>query len=119
MNIRRLVAWAMVFVINATVSACGGGGSSSDAGGAGGGSNAATYPRFAYVANYGDNSVSSYVVDAVSGRLKYTGKAAANTAPRSVVVDPSGKYELMRHHQQIAGGGNRLIMRGEKNVQAT
>ena len=67
---------------------CGGGGG----GGDGGGGGATNIPRYAFVANQADNSVSSYVVDANTGRLKYIGKAAAESQPRSVAVDPSGKY---------------------------
>ena len=70
---------------------CGGGGG----GGDGGGGGAANIPRYAFVANQADNSVSSYVVDADSGRLKYIGKVAAGVSPlspSSVSVDPSGKY---------------------------
>jgi 6-phosphogluconolactonase (cycloisomerase 2 family) len=37
-------------------------------------------------------SVSTYVVDAAAGRLKYIGKVAAGTSPFSVAVDPSGRY---------------------------
>jgi len=51
-----------------------------------------TVPRFAFVANGPDNSVSAYALDATSGRLKFIGKAAAGINPTSVTVDPSGKY---------------------------
>ena len=51
-----------------------------------------TAPRYAYTANYFDSSVSTYVVDAPSGRLKYIGKVATGANPYSVTVDPSGKY---------------------------
>ena len=47
---------------------------------------------YAYVANFSDNSVSSYASDVSTGRLKYLGKAATGTNPQSVTVDPSGKY---------------------------
>src|SRR6266568_5692951 len=51
-----------------------------------------TTPRFAYVVSHLDDSVSTYAVDAATGRLKYTGKVAAGNTPYSVTVDPSGKY---------------------------
>ena len=79
---------------------CGGGGG----GGDGGGGGAANIPRYAFVANQSDNSVSSYVVDADTGRLKYIGKVAAGVSPlspSSVSVDPSGKYAYVAN----AGGG--------------
>jgi VCBS repeat-containing protein len=69
---------------------CGGGGGGGEAPADTG--PATIYPRFVYVANYGDNSVSTYVVDAATGRLKYIGKAAAGMQPSSVTIDPSGKY---------------------------
>ena len=52
----------------------------------------AIVPRFAYVANVNDNSVSVYEVDAVTGQLRARGHVAAGTFPRSVTVDPSGKF---------------------------
>ena len=48
--------------------------------------------RYAYVANSSDNSVATYVVDAVSGRLKFIDKVAAGSAPSTVSVDPSGRF---------------------------
>src|SRR5215467_14191386 len=78
--LRALVLAAFV------LAACSGGG------GGGGGSGAPAGPRFAFVANTGDNSVSSYVVDSASGRLKWIGNVAAGRNPQSVVVDPSGRY---------------------------
>ena len=63
----------LVLLLLFGIAACSGGG--------GGGStppaNTAVYPRFAYVADAGDNSVLTYVVDAATGRLKFTGKVAA------------------------------------------
>ena len=75
------------------VTACGGGGG-------GGAAPATNIPRYAFVANNGDNSVSSYVVDAAAGRLRYIGKVAAGANPNSVTVDPSGKYAY------VANGGS-------------
>ena len=59
-------------------------------GSGGGAESLANTPRFAYVANYSDDSVSTYVVDDATGRLKFIGKAAAGTQPFSVTVDPTG-----------------------------
>ena len=69
------------------LAACGGG-----EGGGGGGGAAPVAARYAYVVNAGDNSVSTYAVDAATGRLKYIGKAATGSSPASVTVDPSGRY---------------------------
>ena len=88
---RGLNTAATLFVL-AILTACGGGGG----GGGGGGSAAAppsnNVPRFAYVANYNDNSVSLYTVNATTGQLRHNGYAAAGTNPYSVTVDPSGKF---------------------------
>jgi len=50
--------------------------------------------RFAYVANYNDNDVSAYTIDATTGALtQITGSPfTAGTGPTSVAVDPSGKF---------------------------
>ena len=62
---------------------CGGGGGG---GGGGGPAPTASSPRYAYVANNGDSSVSTYVVDAATGRLKFIGTVAAGTGPISVTT---------------------------------
>ena len=49
-------------------------------------------PRFAYVANFNDNTVSSYTVDAVTGQLRHTGYAPTGLSPITVMVEPSGKF---------------------------
>ena len=49
-------------------------------------------PRFAYVVNNRDDSVSTYVADSETGRLKWIGKAAAGVEPYSVTVHPMGQY---------------------------
>ena len=69
-------------------------------GGEGDSSSPATTPRFAYVTNYYDDSVSTYVVDAVTGRLKFIGKASSGLSPSSVTVDPLGRYAY------VANGGS-------------
>ena len=66
---RGLISVAVVFVL-ATLVACGGG--------KGGGGSAAApppnnVPRFAYVANYDDNTVSAYTVNPTTGQLRHNG----------------------------------------------
>ena len=72
------------------LAACGGGGG----GGAGGPTGAPpnNIPRFAYAANFFDNSVSIYAVNAETGQLRHNGYVAAGANPRSVTVDPSGQF---------------------------
>src|SRR5229473_3740835 len=48
-------------------------------------------PRFAYVANGDDGSVSIYAVDAASGQMRPNGYVLTDGYPVSVTVDPSGK----------------------------
>ncbi len=48
--------------------------------------------RYAFVVNSTDGSVSGYVVDTASGRLKYIGSATTGANPVSVAVDPDGNY---------------------------
>lgn len=108
MNIEnRKIHSGLLFLPMLVLAACGGGGGGGDGGGVG----ATNIPRYAFVANFGDNSVSSYVVDADTGRLKYIGKAAAGLNPISVTVDPSGKYAYVANFGNVsqyrigAGGG--------------
>src|SRR5713226_4323071 len=61
-------------------------------GGGAGAQEAATTPRFAYVANSNDNTVSLYAVNATTGQLRHNGYVTAGTNPNSVTVDPSGKF---------------------------
>lgn len=61
-------------------------------GGGGGGPGATTYLRYALVANQDDDSVSTYVVDDTTGRLKWIGKVDAGTEPISVAIHPTGRY---------------------------
>lgn len=48
--------------------------------------------RFAYIPNVYDNTLSIYTIDAATGRLRHNGYITTDTGPRSVAVDPSGKY---------------------------
>ena len=49
-------------------------------------------PRFAYVANQGDNTVSLYTLDATTGLLRDAGYALTGSQPRGVAVDPFGRF---------------------------
>ncbi len=94
--VTRNIPTALVVAVLLTLAACGGGGggggSSSGSGGSTPTGTVSVYPRFAYVANDNDNSVSVYAVNATTGRLTFTGKVSAGTNPYSVTVDPSGRY---------------------------
>lgn len=70
------------------LTACAGGGG----GGAGGSPAASNMPRFAYVTNSNDNSVSIYTVNASTGQLRHNGYVATGNIPYSVSVDPSGRF---------------------------
>jgi 6-phosphogluconolactonase (cycloisomerase 2 family) len=49
-------------------------------------------PRFAYVANAADNTISEYTVNLSTGQLRANGYVLAGAGPFSVVVAPSGKF---------------------------
>ncbi len=49
-------------------------------------------PRFAYVPNQADGTVSIYTVNAETGQLRSNGYAFAGTNPQQVTVDPSGRF---------------------------
>jgi 6-phosphogluconolactonase len=52
----------------------------------------ATTPRFAYVANSKDNTVSIYTVNASSGQLRNNGWALTGSKPVAVRLTPAGKF---------------------------
>lgn len=58
-------------------------------------------PRYAYVANNSDGTVSGYIVDALTGQLRPNGYVyvGQGTAPSSVAVDPSGKFAYVANSQ--------------------
>jgi YVTN family beta-propeller protein len=97
---------SVLFAI-AMLAACGGGG--------GDGSTAAPSPDnsapppnnvagFAYVANADSNNVSAFTIDATTGALTSIGAAAAaGSSPRSVTVDPSGKFAYVANIGGPAG----------------
>lgn len=50
-------------------------------------------PRFMYVANSGNNTVSIYAVDAASGQMRANGYVlTGGIGPFSVTVDPTGRF---------------------------
>ncbi len=91
------VGFAVLSIVVLLMSACGGGG------GGGGTTPGTTTVLSAYVANYGDNSISQYTINPTTGAL--TPKSPATicavppqttsctvSGPQSVAVEPSGKY---------------------------
>ncbi|MBT3205683.1 MAG: beta-propeller fold lactonase family protein [Gammaproteobacteria bacterium] len=52
----------------------------------------AAYPRFAYVPNRGNNSVSYYAVENDTGRLRYQGNVDTGDGPIAITLDPSESY---------------------------
>jgi DNA-binding beta-propeller fold protein YncE len=74
--------------VGAIIPACGKGG-----GGGGGAPPANNVPRFAYVANIGDNTLSIYAVDLGTGQLRHNGYVTnTGTFPDFVTVDPSRRF---------------------------
>ena len=49
-------------------------------------------PRFAYVANSNDNTLSEYSVNYRTGQLRHNGYVLTGTQPISVVIHPSGRF---------------------------
>lgn len=55
--------------------------------------------KFAYVANYTGNDVSSYTINQTSGALTPVGTpVAAGTGPSSIAIDPTGKCALVANN---------------------
>ncbi len=95
MTSKRTLTGVVALFVLAALAACGGGG--------GGGGGAASpppnnVPRFAYTANFNDNTVSIYTVNAATGQLRHNGYIAAGTNPGSVAVDPSGKFAYVANN---------------------
>ena len=75
-------------------------------GGGGGGGGGVTPPppgvtpsaRFAYVANFGESTVSIYTVNATTGQLRHNGYVAAGSNPSSVTIAPSGKFAYVANY---------------------
>ena len=99
----RKFGYLLLCLAPALLAACGGGG--------GGGTAAGTATvRSAYVANYGNGTISQYTIDATTGALAAKSPAtvasvSGNTSslPASVTVDPSGKYVY------VANSGDQVI----------
>jgi 6-phosphogluconolactonase (cycloisomerase 2 family) len=51
-----------------------------------------TYPRFAFVANRDDDTLSSYLVDAATGALRPHGWVQAGDAPEGLALDAGGRF---------------------------
>ena len=87
MHTRKLVVAGTptAFALALIVAACGGGG--------GGGSAAPNnIPRFAFLANFDDNTLSAYTVNPATGQLRHNGYVLAGAGPRSIAVDPANKF---------------------------
>jgi 6-phosphogluconolactonase len=56
------------------------------------------FGKFAYVANYGSNSVSMYSIDPDTGALAFIGTVAAGSSPVSVAVDHSGQFAYVANN---------------------
>ena len=81
LGVRRIGLLSLIFIL----SACGGGGGGGDGGtpmSGGSPPNTGNQPRFAYVANQGDGTVSVYAVDAASGQLRSRGYVPAGSTPQ-------------------------------------
>jgi 6-phosphogluconolactonase (cycloisomerase 2 family) len=48
-------------------------------------------PRFAYVSNVNDNTVSMYTVNAATGQLRHNGYVTAPIGPQAIAVHPNGR----------------------------
>jgi 6-phosphogluconolactonase (cycloisomerase 2 family)/environmental stress-induced protein Ves len=55
-------------------------------------------PRFAYVTNLNDASVSIYTVNATTGQLRFNGYIGAGTKPISIALDPLGKFAYVANN---------------------
>src|SRR5260221_1751571 len=55
-------------------------------------SDASNIPRFAFVANIADGTLSAYTVNTATGQLRHNGYQLVGSSPQSVAVEPRGKY---------------------------
>jgi 6-phosphogluconolactonase (cycloisomerase 2 family) len=60
--------------------------------------------RFAYVANFGDDTLSILIADNTTGRLRHHGYVQTDDGPADLVIDPSGQflYTLNSNDQDIS-----------------
>src|SRR3990172_1412049 len=100
-NIRYVTAVAIILSMLA-VSACGNKGDAIDPLLLLLGSGGRTTPRFAYVINEGDYTISIYAVDTASGRLRHNGYALGAHPHYHVTVDPSARFAYVAN----AGSNN-------------
>ena len=56
------------------------------------------YPRYAFVVSHDDDSVSSFVVDSSSGRLKFISRVATGSNPVAIAIDPAGEYAYVANN---------------------
>lgn len=69
------------------------GSSSSSSSGSSSGTSQSVYPRYAFVANDQDGTLSVYTVNATTGQLRHrTYVAGLGNNPRDVALDPTGKF---------------------------
>jgi len=70
--------------------------------------------QFAYVANFGDDTVSACTINSVTGVLTGIGPTSAGGAPVAVAVDPTGQVRLRRElwRRQSLGLYDRPWFRG-------
>jgi DNA-binding beta-propeller fold protein YncE len=59
----------------------------------------AAAPRFAYVTNLNDDTLSIYAVNAATGQLRANGYVQTGNHPNSVCLDPSGKFAYTANDQ--------------------
>jgi len=53
------------------------------------------YPRFAYVVDQGDSTISIYTVKGSTGQLRPRGYVTTVASPRSITVDPTGRFAYL------------------------
>jgi 6-phosphogluconolactonase (cycloisomerase 2 family) len=95
--LRYLALMVTVFAGLATTIGSGGGGG--DGGGVAPPSSVVLkFPRYAFVVSREDDSVSTYVVDSVSGRLKFISRAGTGTRPVSIAVDLAGEFAYVANN---------------------
>src|SRR5690606_29869950 len=112
MSKRLLTCVAIVALCSSLLLACGGGGGGDDLGA--GAATPTTFARYALVTDADDDSVSTYVVDSGSGRLRWIGKAATGARPLSVAVHPAGSFAYVANRNggtvsQYALGTNGVL----------
>ncbi len=62
-------------------------------------------PRFAYVVNSYDNTLSGFIVDNRSGQLRHNGHVPVGKFPSSVVTHPSGKFVYVSQQTSMRVSG--------------